>query len=236
MTDAEGALESAAPDPQPPSQQDSVTVQDPTAASLIDPALSKRPRDARLIHMILAHYGVTAYQERVPLQLMDFAYRYTQSTLSDALHLTNEGHGTSGPGIGTSAAAGKGGVEGNTVNITALRLAIHSRTHYQYSPNLPKEFYLDLAQEKNRIALPPVQKEWGMRLPPEQYLLTGQGWEMAEEFDLPEDEVMENGVDAAMADREGSEQGEGEVEGGTMEDIFGPEGGGEGGDEGMGED
>ena len=64
---------------------------DPTAADLTNPSVlinspvdngqSKRPRDARLIHLILANYGVSAYQERVPLQLIDFAYRYTSSTL-----------------------------------------------------------------------------------------------------------------------------------------------------------
>lgn len=35
----------------------------------------RKPRDARLIHLMLANQGVTAYQERVPLMLMDFAYR-----------------------------------------------------------------------------------------------------------------------------------------------------------------
>lgn len=64
---------------------------DPTTTDLINPSFptnspvdngqSKRPRDARLIHLVLANYGVSAYQERVPLQLMDFAYRYTSSTL-----------------------------------------------------------------------------------------------------------------------------------------------------------
>ena len=53
--------------------------------SPVDNGQSKRPRDARLIHLILANYGVTAYQERVPLQLMDFAYRYTSSTLQYVL-------------------------------------------------------------------------------------------------------------------------------------------------------
>ena len=68
-----------------------------------------------------------------------------------------------------------------------------------------------------------------MKLPPEQYLLTGQGWQMAEEFEgegEEEEEGLENG-DTTMHDHEGSDQAEGEVEGGTMEDIFGPDGGGE---------
>ena len=237
MTDVDGPVDPAALDTQLTSSQNE-QAPDPNlnAASLNDPYLAKRPRDARLIHMILAHYGVTSYQERVPLQLMDFAYRYTSSTLQDALHFTNEGYGTAGPGIGTSAGGGRGAAEGNTVSVAALRLAIHSRTHYQYSPTLPKEYYMDLAQEKNRIALPPVQKEWGMRLPPEQYLLTGQGWEMAEEFDLADEEGVENGGDATMLDQGGSEQGGEDVEGGTMEDIFGPDGDGGEGDEGMQED
>ena len=224
MTDADGAPEAGVAEQQATSSQND-NASDPTitTASLNDLALSKRPRDARLIHMVLAHYGVTGYQERVPLQLMDFAYRYTSSTLQDALHLTNEGYGTAGSGIGTGS---KGGTEGTTVNFNALRLAIHSRTHYQYNPTLPKEYYMNLAQEKNRTALPPVQRGWGMKLPPEQYLLTGQGWQMAEEFDEEEEENLENG-DTVMQDQEGIDQGEGEVEGGTMEDIFGPDGGGE---------
>src|SRR5690242_19093890 len=53
-----------------------------------DSGLGKRPRDARLIHMLLSNLGVTAYQERVPLQLLDFAYRHSSSILSDALHLS----------------------------------------------------------------------------------------------------------------------------------------------------
>ncbi|CBX97813.1 hypothetical protein LEMA_P092220.1 [Plenodomus lingam JN3] len=55
------------------------------STSLLDPGTSKRPRDARLIHLILANMGVTAYTERVPLQLLDFAYRYTSSILTDAI-------------------------------------------------------------------------------------------------------------------------------------------------------
>ena len=235
MTDNDGSVDTAAlENQQTSSHKENSSDPNLSGASLNDPALAKKPRDARLIHMILAHYGVTSYQERVPLQLMDLAYRYTSSTLQDALHFTNEGYGTAAPGIGTSAGGGKGVAESNTVNVAALRLAIHSRTHYQYNPTLPKEYYMDLAQEKNRIALPPVQKEYGMKLPPEQYLLTGQGWEMAEEFDMMEGEAAENEGDISMLDQEVSEHGGEDVEGGTMEDIFGPEGGGGGeGDEGL---
>ncbi|CAF9933861.1 MAG: Transcription initiation factor TFIID subunit 9 [Alectoria fallacina] len=213
--------------PQPSSQED------PTAADLKHPSFStnsqldnghsKRPRDARLIHLVLANYGVSAYQERVPLQLMDFAYRYTSSTLQDALHFVNEGYGTSGPGTGSGKAAAQ--YDMSSVTLSALRLSIASRTHYQFNPTLPKEFYNEIAQEKNRVGLPPVSKDWGMRLPPEQYCLTGAGWNLREEWD-EEDEAM---VDAAKEERmedvdgEGAEDEDGgEEEGrGRMEDIFG---------------
>ena len=228
MADLDGLTGNAPSDPQTTSFQNAPSQQssDPNlaAATLNDPTLSQRPRDARLIHMILAHYGCTSYQERVPLQLMDFSYRYTSSTLQDALHLTHEGFGTAGPGAGTGRGTGGGGTgDGNTVvGIGGVRLSIHSRTHYQYSPTLPKEVMVEIAQERNRVALPPIQKEFGgMRLPPEQHLLSGQGWQLAEEFDMENAEVMGDG-DATMQDQESIENGEGEIEGGTMEDLFGP--------------
>ena len=86
MAEANGAAPDAISAAHQSSSQD-----DPTAADSMNPSFptnspvdngqSKRPRDARLIHLVLANYGVNAYQERVPLQLMDFAYRYTSSTL-----------------------------------------------------------------------------------------------------------------------------------------------------------
>ncbi|KAG8533809.1 uncharacterized protein KY384_001550 [Bacidia gigantensis] len=225
MADADGSSSAMAASQLTDPRSDNLQDKNLTSSAPHDPTASKRPRDARLIHMILAQYGVTAYQERVPLQLMDFAYRYTSSTLQDALHLSNEGYGNAGSGIGTSTGGGKSGAEGNTLNLAALRLAIHSTSHYQYNPSLPKEFYMNLAQEKNKIGLPSVQKEWGMKLPPEQYLLTGQHWEMAEEFDMIDGEEMGN-RDMSMRDQEDADQGDGEVEGGTMEDIFGSGGDG----------
>lgn len=85
MAESNGAPPDARSAVHQPSSQD-----DPTAAGSINPNFptsspvdngqSKRPRDARLIHLVLANYGVNAYHERVPLQLMDFAYRYTSST------------------------------------------------------------------------------------------------------------------------------------------------------------
>lgn len=190
-----------------------------------DNGLSKRPRDARILHMVLANLGVTAYQERVPLQLMDFAYRYTSSTLQDALHLTSEGYGNSGHSSGAGRVAGNHN-DMSSLTLSSLRLSIASRTHYQFNPNLSKDFYHEIAKERNRVALPPVSKDWGMRLPPDQYCLTGVGWGLREEWDSEGDEGMQGdaGEDQTMMELSVEDEGEGDGEeddNERMEDIFG---------------
>ena len=141
----------------------------------------------------------------------------------DALHFVSEGYGSSGPGVGPGKAAAQNDL--SSVTLSALRLSIASRTHYQYNPTLPKEFYNEIAQEKNRVGLPPVSRDWGMKLPPEQYCLTGAGWNLREEWD-EEDEVIDDAVkEGRMEDVDGGgvegEDDGNEEGGGRMEDIFG---------------
>lgn len=197
-----------------------------------DDGLGRRPRDSRLLHTVLANLGVTSYQERVPLQLLDFAYRFTSSTLQDALHLTSEGYGAqpSGTGKGTNN-------DMSAVSLSSLRLSIESRTHYQFSPTLSKEFYHEIAQERNQVQLPPVGKDLGLRLPPEQYCLTGVGWKLKDEWnveDQQEEGVGGDDLDQAMMDP-GDNQDEDEAEDGNerMEDIFGEDVNGDDGNQGM---
>ncbi|RJE18686.1 transcription initiation factor TFIID, partial [Aspergillus sclerotialis] len=175
------------------------------ATSLRDSGKSRRPRDVRLIHMLLASLGVSAYQDRVPLQLLDFAYRYTSNVLQDALHLSTEGYA----GEGGGGAGGKG-QDANNVSLSAVRLSIASRLHYQFQTGLPKEFLMDVASERNRIALPGASRGFdmtgnkaqqqanqsvllgGMRLPPERFCLTGSAWTMRDEWESEgEEEVGE---------------------------------------------
>ncbi|KAJ5936298.1 hypothetical protein N7454_005596 [Penicillium verhagenii] len=213
--------------------------------SLQDSGKTRRPRDVRLVHMLLASLGVTAYQDRVPLQLLDFAYRYTSNVLQDAVHLATEGYaGAVGDAAGNT---GKNATsaEVNGVSLPALRLSIASRLHYQFQTGLPKEFLMEVASERNRIALPGVSRGFdaatpggpngapaaaanqsvmmaGMRLPPERFCLTGMGWNMKDEWDS-EGEAEEEIPDAPPqgAGEEG-EDGEDEDENdGKMEDIFG---------------
>ncbi|CAG5138602.1 uncharacterized protein ALTATR162_LOCUS400 [Alternaria atra] len=144
--------------------------------SLSDPGTSKRPRDARLIHLILANMGVHAYTERVPLQLLDFAYRYTSSILSDALSYEPPLPTTSASKKRSGGAGAGGEGDGEGVSLAALRTAVGARAAGAFQPNLGKEFMSEVAQERNRIALPRVEREFGVRLPPERYCFTGVGW------------------------------------------------------------
>ena len=238
---------------QPQTQQ--TTSQDPAArvdallseplTSLQDDGTSKRPRDHRLIHLMLAAYGVSAYQERVPLQLMDFAYRYTSSILSDAVHLQQEGYdidSAENPVLGKGRGRGNKKAEDEGPSLAALRMAIQSRLGYQYSSSLPKEFLKQLADEKNRVALGPAVRDTenvgplvgGVRLPHERYCLTGRGWGLKDEWESEgEESIEENGAtqkssgpDGMQVDEEDVDEDEEGV--GRMEDVFGDEGGGDG--------
>ncbi|KAI9718508.1 MAG: Transcription initiation factor TFIID subunit 9 [Chrysothrix sp. TS-e1954] len=159
--------------------------------SLTDSGDSPRPRDARTIHLILSSLGVNAYQERVPLQLLDFAYRYTTGVLSDAYHLAAEGY-VNHPGKDASS-GGKAQKDGD-VSVAALRLASQARLGYQFNAaSLPKETLLEMAAERNRVKLPAVDKDvrFGVRLPHERFVMTGQGWQVPEEWEEDEVEVEE---------------------------------------------
>jgi transcription initiation factor TFIID subunit 9B len=165
--------------------------------SLSDPGTSKRPRDARLIHLILANMGVHAYTERVPLQLLDFAYRYTSSILSDAISYEPPLPTTSGS---KKRGANADGTGEDGISLNALRTAVGARAASAFNTSLGKEFMSEVAQERNRIALPRVEREFGVRLPPERYCFTGVGWgvkgaweEEIEEADADEDMEVDDG-------------------------------------------
>jgi transcription initiation factor TFIID subunit 9B len=202
----------------------------------------------------------------VPLQLMDFAYRYTSSVLSDAVHVQAEGYDqastnpdTHGRGRGAGRGAGGAGarsaaaaVEEGDISLSALRMAIASRMAYQFQGSLPKEFLKGLAEERNRIGLGVGLRDHGtviggVKLPSEKYCLTGVGWGLKEEWDSEGEEEVEGAgpeggdVDMTQVDRVGGEgeeeDDEGEEEGmGRMEDVFGEDAGDGDGGGGGGDD
>ncbi|EPS41830.1 hypothetical protein H072_4241 [Dactylellina haptotyla CBS 200.50] len=184
----------------------------------IDTGASRRPRDARTIHLMLASMGVTAYQERVPLALMDIAYRYTSSILQDALLYWDAAH----PATTTGQPAPQ-------VAMSDLRMAIAAKVNHQFVTAPPKEFMLDIAQERNKIALPPVKKDWGIRLPPEQYCLTGVNWELlAEPLDDGDEEDEEEDEEATPRENARNDRDEGDEEmPDAVADMFGENGDGD---------
>jgi transcription initiation factor TFIID subunit 9B len=147
-----------------------------------DDASNRRPRDVRLIHGLLASQGVTSYQERVPLMLIDFAYRYTRSVLADAASLDAEGYGPETRGRGANKEEG--------VSMTSLRLAVASRQAAQVQPKLGKADLQEMGLETNRIGLPRVDREFGVRLPDERFVLTGSEFFLKDEW-MDEEEIDE---------------------------------------------
>lgn len=192
------------PPSQIPANPDTTT---PTANSSSQPqsrpsppedSITKRPRDYHLIHAVLANRGVSAYEERVPLMLMDFAYRYTRGVLEDAQTFSTEAWtASSGGGRG---GAGTTGQDGN-VNLTAVRLAIASRIGHTFTEPLPNRELAELAQDVNRVQLPRPERVFGLRLPPEQFCLTGVGFRIDEQW---ESEGEEGEMEVGRIDAEGS--------------------------------
>lgn len=110
-----------------------------------------------------------------------------------------------------------------------MQLAIQSRLQYQFGAGtgggLSKEFLLETAQARNKIALPRVlQNEWGVRLPAERFVLTGVPWGLKDEWveddeeeeEEPVGESMEGIIAAEEENLEGDEEGAGD-----MNDLFG---------------
>ncbi|OIW22285.1 TFIID-31kDa-domain-containing protein [Coniochaeta ligniaria NRRL 30616] len=240
---------SSQPPPQSQQQQPTQQSSQPSFSSppttnthpTTNPQLSlPRPRDARTLELLLTAQGVTSFEPRVPLLLLDFAYRHTSSILSDALHLSADPY-VSHAGAKPSALSGAAPVNVGdaTVSANAVHLAVASRLGYQFRAGggaASKEWMLELARERNKVALPKVAAhEWGVRLPNERFVLSGVSWGLRDvwagmegEDDEEGDEEEEGGDDAegAMEGVEMGGQNEEDVggdgvEGGTMGDVFG---------------
>jgi len=188
-------------------------------------------------------HGIAAYQQRVPLQLMDFAYRYTSTVLSDALYIQTEAYDQVDGGTQTKGRGAKQNpkqLEEGDISIAALRMAIGSKVGHQFQGSLPKEFLKNLADERNRISLTSQARGGkrgpmvgGLKLPHEKYCLSGVGWGLKDEWDSEGEESPDEEEqpeerpepeDIMMDDEAG---GDGDEEGmGNMEDVFGPDDGG----------
>ncbi|WFD29850.1 Transcription initiation factor TFIID subunit 9 [Malassezia sp. CBS 17886] len=145
------------------------------------------PRDVRLVSLILASMGVDDAEPAVLVQLLEFANRYTNQVLQDALVYAD--HVSSRQG-------------GSNVSIDDVQLAIQSRVNYSFSQPPPHEMLLSLASSLNSIPLPPVSNRYGVRLPPAQHCLTNVNFAIVPDPPLTStfgDSVAAPEVDAADA-------------------------------------
>lgn len=147
------------------------------------------PRDVRLLHLLLASQAIHQYEDKVPLQLMDFAYRYTRGVLKDAMVYseykehnlvedsnTDESTDNSANNTNTANNSANNANTQGQLTVEDIRLAIASRTQYQFKPTAPKELMLKLASDRNKKSLPQVMGSWGVRLPPEKYCINAKEW------------------------------------------------------------
>ncbi|CAK7214211.1 Transcription initiation factor TFIID subunit 9 [Sporothrix curviconia] len=210
------AAASSQTQPPPSSQQ-----QQPDSATQPAP----KPRDARTMELLLTAQGVTAYETRVPQLLLDFAYRHTSSVLSDAIHLSADpytSHAGSKPSASSGAAAMAPAGGDASVSANAVQLAIASRLAFQFrggaggasaGGGASKEWLLELARERNKVALPRVGAvEWGARLPSERFVLSGVSWGLRDAW-AP-------GAAAAEDDDDGDDDGDDDDERETMESAM----------------
>ncbi|KUI70736.1 Transcription initiation factor TFIID subunit 9 [Cytospora mali] len=255
---ANGAASTSQPSQSQPQTQPSATQQQAPSTALaaaqqpappMSPTASApRPRDQRTVELLLTAQGVSAFESRVPLLLLDFAYRHTASILSDSLYLgsdpytTHAGAKPSATAGGTATVPGTGGDA--TVSANAVKLAIGSRLVYQFrgggsmtgGGGISKDSLSQLAAERNKVTLPRVPPgEWGVRLPSEKFVLSGVGWGLrdvlarnAGDDSEEEDEDMLDAPDQHPNDEDVGGDG---VEGGTMEDMFGADQGEQVGEE-----
>jgi transcription initiation factor TFIID subunit 9B len=143
--------------PLPAAANGPATTTDPTT---IPTDSTLKPRDARLLHLLLTSSQVPAYSPKVPIQLLDFAYRYTHSVLLDAQAYADHVHG-----------------QGSVISIDDVRLAVSSKVGHTFRGPPPKEFLLEVAAERNRRPLPAVREGVEIRLPPERWCLNAPNWE-----------------------------------------------------------
>jgi transcription initiation factor TFIID subunit 9B len=129
-----------------------------TATNPADTTL--KPRDARLLHLLLTNSQVPAYSPKVPIQLLDFSYRYLHSVLLDAQAYADHVHG-----------------QGAVIGVDDVRLAVSSKVGHSFRGPPPKEFLLEVAAERNRRPLPAVREGVEIRLPPERWCLNAPNWE-----------------------------------------------------------
>ncbi|RKP08469.1 transcription initiation factor TAFII31 [Thamnocephalis sphaerospora] len=120
------------------------------------------PKEAHVMALILNTLGVEEYDPKVLPMLMEFAHRYMTDVFQDAQLYADH--------------AGK-----RDVDLDDVQLAIQGIVNNSFTGPPPREFLTELAAEKNSAPLPLIPERYGIRLPPEQYCLTGANYQIVPE-------------------------------------------------------
>ncbi|KAG0245758.1 transcription initiation factor IID, 31kD subunit-domain-containing protein [Mortierella sp. GBAus27b] len=129
-------------------------------------AQAPQPRDAKVISLILQSLSVEDAEQKVIHQLLEFAHRYTTDVFQDALVYSEH--------------AGR-----TEVGMDDVKLAIQGRVNHSFTSPPPKEFLLELAEEKNKVPLPLIPEKYGIRLPHERHCLTTVNFQLIPELPPP---------------------------------------------------
>ncbi|KAG0006806.1 Transcription initiation factor TFIID subunit 9B [Modicella reniformis] len=116
-----------------------------------------------VISLILQSLAVEDAEQKVIHQLLEFAHRYTTDVFQDALLYSEH--------------AGR-----TEVVLDDVKLAIQGRVNHSFTSPPPKEFLLELAEEKNKVPLPLIPEKYGIRLPHERHCLTAVNFQLIPEL------------------------------------------------------
>ncbi|GJJ70510.1 transcription initiation factor TFIID subunit 9B [Entomortierella parvispora] len=141
--------------------------------------LTPLPRDAKVISLILQSLSVEDAEQKVIHQLLEFAHRYTTDVFQDALLYSEH--------------AGR-----TEVGLDDVRLAIQGRVNHSFTAPPPKEFLVELAEEKNKVPLPLIPEKYGIRLPHERHCLTAVNFQLIPELP-PQSAHLSQGLDLSVA-------------------------------------
>ncbi|CAO3598099.1 unnamed protein product [Absidia cylindrospora] len=111
-----------------------------------------QPEDATILSLVLQSLGVNDYDPKVVQQLLEFAHY----ALIYAEHANK-----------------------TDIDLEDIQLAIQGRVNHSFTTPPPKEFLLELAEEKNKTPLPLIPEKYGNRLPADKYCLTGLNFSIA---------------------------------------------------------
>ncbi|KAI8057691.1 transcription initiation factor TAFII31 [Syncephalis plumigaleata] len=125
-------------------------------------ASSVLPKEAHTMALILRSLGVQEYDPKIIPMLMEFVHRYMTDVFQDAQLYAQH--------------AGKHDIE-----LDDVQLAIQGLVNNSFMGPPPREFLMELATEKNATPLPLIPERYGIRLPPEQYCLTGANFQIIPE-------------------------------------------------------